>query len=192
MYEKEGEKSKNGGKKREIKCKPNPTTLRGKGETEHRLKKHLERKEMIFSWSGSPDRMGGPTREGARTAVLRLRRGHAGDDALDTSRVLWINRWKDERKEGDDDKTRTTSREDEGCSMTRTGEQEDNWQFLFMWMMLILLQTSGLNAIPSIRPYSLYSHQKTLLNVRGLSFHTASRWLCSTTLLLCRMSNDLI
>lgn len=48
---------------------------------------------MIYFFLSVPsDRMGGPTGEGARTAVLRLRRGHAGDDAFDTSRVLWINR----------------------------------------------------------------------------------------------------
>lgn len=52
------------------------------------------------------DRMGEPTREGVRAAVLRLRRGHAGDDTLDTSRVFWVNRWNDERKENDDDKTK--------------------------------------------------------------------------------------
>lgn len=40
-----------------------------------------------------PGRRGEPTREGVRTAVLRLRRCHTGDDTLDTSRVFWVNRW---------------------------------------------------------------------------------------------------
>lgn len=47
-----------------------------------------------------------PTREGVRTAVLRLRRGHAGDDTLDTSRVFWVNRWMMREKKNDDDKAR--------------------------------------------------------------------------------------
>lgn len=48
--------------------------------------------------------MGEPTREGVRTAVLRLRRGHAGDDTLDTSRVFWEKQMNDEREKNDDGK----------------------------------------------------------------------------------------
>lgn len=87
-----------------IKCKAKPTALKGKVDTDLNLdylKEHLktlEKKDLsLFSFffflSVPSDRMGEPTREGVRTAVLRLRRGHAGDDTLDTSRVFWVNRW---------------------------------------------------------------------------------------------------
>lgn len=58
------------------------------------LKEHLQKRTSPFLFLSVPsDRMGEPTRQGVRTAVLRLRRGHAWDDTLDTSRVFWVNRW---------------------------------------------------------------------------------------------------
>ncbi len=56
------------------------------------LKEHLKKGLLLFFLSVPSDRMGEPTREGMRTAVLRLRRGHAGDDTLGTSRVFWVKR----------------------------------------------------------------------------------------------------
>lgn len=47
--------------------------------------------------------MGEPTREGVRATVLRLRRGHAGDDTSDTSRVFWAEQVHDGRKDENDD-----------------------------------------------------------------------------------------
>lgn len=49
--------------------------------------------KRLISSSVPSGRMWEPTRKGMRTAVLRLGRGHAGHDALDTSRVLWVKTW---------------------------------------------------------------------------------------------------
>lgn len=73
--------------------------------------------------------MGEPTREGVRTVVLRLRRGHAGDDTLDTSRVLWGKQMNDERKKNDEE---TEKRRWGMRGLIRTAEQGDNRHFLFV------------------------------------------------------------
>lgn len=75
-----------------MQTKAHRTQRQSRHRLELGLKKHLKKGLLLFSVSVPSDRMGEPTREGVRTAVLRLRRGHAGDDTLDTSRVLWINR----------------------------------------------------------------------------------------------------
>lgn len=76
-----------------VKCKPKPTTFACKTEMDWKLKlkDHFEKRDLFFS-SVPSDRMREPTREGMRTAVLRLGRGHAGHDTLDTSRVFWVKR----------------------------------------------------------------------------------------------------
>lgn len=55
-----------------------------------------KRTTPFFFWSAPSDRIAEPTREGVRTAVLRLRRGHAGDDTFGTSWIFWVKKKKDE------------------------------------------------------------------------------------------------
>lgn len=78
-----------------VKCQQKPFTL--KRQSRYRLelepKEYLEKRTSPFFLSIPSDRIGEPTREGVRTAVLRLRGCHAGDDSLDSSRVFWVNRW---------------------------------------------------------------------------------------------------
>lgn len=73
-------------------------------QSRYRLELGLKEHFFFFFLSVPFDRMGEPTREGVRTAVLRLRRGHAGDDTLDTSRVFWEKQMNDEREKNDDGK----------------------------------------------------------------------------------------
>lgn len=63
-----------------------------KNKNKTKLMEHFMKRQISMS-SVPSGRMWEPTREGMRTTVLGLGRGHAGHDALDTSRVLWVETW---------------------------------------------------------------------------------------------------